>query len=112
MRCALFGATGFLGSHVAEELAGSPHAVTACVRVTSNTAMLDASSIRTVRIDFENHAHIESAITAIERPQEPAAKAALEAFVRLVGNYAAAGTLSAAEEQSLRSAALAVGGEL
>ena len=40
MQCTLFGATGFIGSHVAEVLVGAGHAVTACVRQTSDVSEL------------------------------------------------------------------------
>jgi dihydroflavonol-4-reductase len=54
MQCTLFGATGFLGRHVAEELVTSGHAVTACVRQTSDTSDLTSLGIPIERVAFDS----------------------------------------------------------
>jgi nucleoside-diphosphate-sugar epimerase len=62
MQSALFGATGFLGSHVAEVLVTSGHAVTACVRDTSDVSALVALGVAIERTDFGNIGDLARAI--------------------------------------------------
>lgn len=46
MRCVVFGATGFIGSHVVAQLAHSQHPVTAIVRPGADTAFLASLNVR------------------------------------------------------------------
>lgn len=54
MRAVIFGGTGFIGSHVVEQLELAGHQVTAVVRDTSNTAFLESLGVNIVRADFSN----------------------------------------------------------
>ncbi len=58
MKAVVFGGTGFIGGHVAEQLHLAGHRVTAVVRKTSNTAFLDSLGVDVVRIDFSDPAAI------------------------------------------------------
>ncbi len=54
MKAIVFGGTGFIGSHVVEQLHLAGHQVTAAVRDTSNTTFLESLGVNVVRIDFTN----------------------------------------------------------
>jgi nucleoside-diphosphate-sugar epimerase len=49
MKILLTGATGFLGSHAAEELSRRGHSLTALVRETSDTGLLESLKVRLIR---------------------------------------------------------------
>lgn len=54
MNVTLFGATGYLGSHTAEQLVKAGHTVTCLVRDNSNTKLLNSLAVKIVTIDFSN----------------------------------------------------------
>jgi nucleoside-diphosphate-sugar epimerase len=66
MKAIVFGGTGFIGSHVAEQLHLAGHQVTAAVRSTSNTTFLESLGVNVVRIDFTNSAAIGKAMEGHE----------------------------------------------
>ena len=64
MKAIVFGATGFIGSHVAEQLALAGHEVLAVLRPTSDTSFLQTLNIQITNIDFENLNEISAVISA------------------------------------------------
>lgn len=54
MKAIVFGSTGFIGSHVVEQLVLAKHNVTAVVRATSNTTFLQSLGIPLVQTNFTN----------------------------------------------------------
>ncbi|ALC54721.1 epimerase [Bacillus cereus] len=66
MKAIVFGGTGFIGSHVVEQLILSGHTVTVAARETSDTRFLDSLGVNTVRIDFSNTAAIKETIEGHE----------------------------------------------
>jgi dihydroflavonol-4-reductase len=56
MKAIVFGSTGFIGSHVVEQLHLAGHQVTAVVRETSDTSFLQWLGVNVVPIDF-SHPH-------------------------------------------------------
>lgn len=58
MKAIVFGGTGFIGSHVVEQLKLSGHEVTVAVRETSNTTFLKKLGVNIVKIDFQDHSLI------------------------------------------------------
>ncbi len=54
MKAIVFGGTGFIGSHVVEQLHLAGHQVTTAVRETSDTTFLESLGVNVVRIDFSN----------------------------------------------------------
>jgi nucleoside-diphosphate-sugar epimerase len=54
MKAIVFGATGFIGSHVVEQLVLAGHDVTAVVRPTSKTAFLQSLNIPVLTADFSD----------------------------------------------------------
>ncbi|AUJ30591.1 NAD-dependent epimerase/dehydratase family protein [Liquorilactobacillus hordei] len=54
MKVVVFGASGFIGSHVASALFQAKHNVTAIVRPTSNASFLEAQGMRVVRVNYED----------------------------------------------------------
>ena len=56
MKTIVFGASGYLGSHVAEQLCLAGHEVTCIVRINSNTTFLESLPVAIVRSDFCNTA--------------------------------------------------------
>lgn len=54
MKVIIFGGTGFIGSHVVEQLHIAGHQVTAAVRETSNTTFLESLGVNVIKIDFSN----------------------------------------------------------
>jgi nucleoside-diphosphate-sugar epimerase len=52
LRIALTGATGFLGSHIADTLLARGYRVRASVRATSNLCWLEGKSVETVQVDL------------------------------------------------------------
>lgn len=66
MKAIVFGGTGFIGSHVVEQLNLAGHEVTIPVRDTSNTAFLENFGVHIVRIDFSNSEDIKKAISGHE----------------------------------------------
>ena len=63
MKATVFGASGFIGSHVAEQLHLAGHEVLAPVRVSSDRSFLDSLGVRVVEVDFADPASLERAIT-------------------------------------------------
>jgi 2-alkyl-3-oxoalkanoate reductase len=68
------GATGLLGSHLAERLAARGDKVRALVRPASRTAFLDALGIEIVRGDLTDSAACKAAVTGVARVFHCAAK--------------------------------------
>lgn len=66
MKAIVFGSTGFIGSHVVEQLQLAGHQVTAAIRDTSNTTFLESLGVNVVRIDFSNPEAIGKAIEGNE----------------------------------------------
>lgn len=66
MKAIIFGGTGFIGSHVVEQLHLAGHQVTAAVRETSDTTFLENLGVNVVRIDFSNSAAIGNVIEGHE----------------------------------------------
>ncbi|MHB8189733.1 MAG: NAD-dependent epimerase/dehydratase family protein [Ferrimicrobium sp.] len=64
MKATVFGATGFIGSHVAEQLCLAGHEVLAPVRASSDRAFLKSLGIQVVEVDFADSANLERVITA------------------------------------------------
>lgn len=58
MKAVIFGATGFIGSHAAEQLVLARHDVTAVVRPTSKTAFLQSLNIPILTTDFSDTDHL------------------------------------------------------
>ena len=54
MKAVVFGGTGFIGSHAAEQLVRAGHEVTAVVRPTSKTAFLEFLKIPILHADFSD----------------------------------------------------------
>lgn len=54
MKAIVFGGTGFIGSHVVEQLHLAGHHVTALIRDRSNSTFLESLGVNVVRIDFLN----------------------------------------------------------
>jgi dihydroflavonol-4-reductase len=66
MKAIVFGGTGFIGSHVVEQLQLAGHQVTAAVRDTSDTTFLKSLGVNVVRIDFSNSSAIGKVIEGHE----------------------------------------------
>jgi dihydroflavonol-4-reductase len=66
MKAIVFGGTGFIGSHVVEQLHLAGHQVTAAVRNTSNTTFLESLGVNVVRIDFSSSTSIGKMIEGHE----------------------------------------------
>lgn len=64
MKTVVFGATGYLGSHVAEQLAQAGHEAVCVVRDTSDTAFLDTLPVAVVRENFDDQRALSSHIPA------------------------------------------------
>lgn len=62
MKVIVFGGTGFIGSHVVEQLQLAGHHVTTAVRTTSNTTFLKSLGVNIVRIDFSDPGAIGKAM--------------------------------------------------
>lgn len=54
MKAIVFGGTGFIGSHVVEQLYLAGHQVTVVVRETSNITFLESLEVNIVKVDFSN----------------------------------------------------------
>ena len=63
MKSIVFGATGFIGSHVAEQLVKAGHEVTAAVRLGSDVHFLKSLGITLQEVNYADSASIEQAIT-------------------------------------------------
>lgn len=63
MRAIVFGSTGFIGSHVTEQLIFAGHHVIAAVRDNSDTAFLQNIHAKIKGIDFDNSSQITEAIS-------------------------------------------------
>lgn len=66
MKAIVFGGTGFIGSHVVEQLHLAGHQVTASVRDTSNTTFLESLGVNIVKTDFSNSGAIGKAMEGHE----------------------------------------------
>ncbi|OGW59459.1 MAG: hypothetical protein A2V83_05780 [Nitrospirae bacterium RBG_16_64_22] len=66
MKAVVFGGTGFIGSHVAEQLVRAGHEVTAVVRPTSKTAFLESLKIPVLKADFSDADHLARLIQGHE----------------------------------------------
>jgi nucleoside-diphosphate-sugar epimerase len=63
MKTIVFGATGYLGSHVAEQLTLAGHTVICVVRPNSDTAFLQTLPVSIVRVNFGDVAALAAPIT-------------------------------------------------
>lgn len=66
MKAIVFGGTGFIGSHVVEQLRFAGHQVTAIVREKSNITFLEKLGVNVVRIDFDQFNEIRKAINGYD----------------------------------------------
>jgi nucleoside-diphosphate-sugar epimerase len=66
MIVAITGATGFVGSHVADELSRRGYAVRCLVRSQSNLRWLEGKSYEIVRCSFDNTGSIEAALQDVD----------------------------------------------
>jgi dihydroflavonol-4-reductase len=62
MKAIVFGGTGFIGSHVAEQLLLAGHEVTAAVRPTSHTEFLKQLGARIIPLDYRDETAIAAAV--------------------------------------------------
>ena len=62
----LTGATGFVGSHVAESLMRAGYRVRCAVRATSDTRWIEGREVETVTIDLSSRSMLEAAIDGVE----------------------------------------------
>lgn len=62
MKAIVFGGTGFIGSHLVEQLQMGGHTVTAAVRNTSKIDFLESLGVEIVRVDFSNNEEISKVI--------------------------------------------------
>lgn len=63
----LTGATGFVGSHVAEALDDSGHALRCTVRASSSLRWIEHLDVETVRADLRDEAALRSALEGVDR---------------------------------------------
>ncbi|MBP1936163.1 NAD-dependent epimerase/dehydratase family protein [Paenibacillus sediminis] len=66
MKAIVFGASGFIGGHVVEQLHLAGHEVTAALRSTSNVTFLESLGVNVIRIDYSNRTAIENVIRGHE----------------------------------------------
>lgn len=66
MNAIVFGANGFIGSHVVTALVEANHRVTAVVRPTSDAARLTEQKIRVLRVDYNEDSQISAAMKGQE----------------------------------------------
>jgi len=66
MKAIVFGGTGFIGSHVVEQLHEAGHEVLVPVRKTSDTTFLKKLGVTMVPVDFSNPESIQNVITGDE----------------------------------------------
>ncbi|MDN2453663.1 NAD-dependent epimerase/dehydratase family protein [Lactobacillus sp. UCMA15818] len=62
MKVVVFGASGFIGSHVVSSLFQAKHNVTAVVRPTSNASFLEEQGIHVVRVNYNDLSQISAAM--------------------------------------------------
>jgi nucleoside-diphosphate-sugar epimerase len=62
----LTGATGFVGSHVAESLMRAGYRVRCAVRATSDTRWIEGREVETVTIDLSSRSMLEAALEGVE----------------------------------------------
>jgi uncharacterized protein YbjT (DUF2867 family) len=63
----IIGATGEVGGHLLDALAGAPVRVRAGVRDTARAAHLNQGSVQAVRFDYDDHESIERAVDGADR---------------------------------------------
>ena len=73
MKTLVTGATGFVGSHVARQLAGAGHAVRVLVRPTSNVKVLDGVAVEFFEGDLCDAASLTRAMQGVQRVYHVAA---------------------------------------
>ena len=66
MKTVVFGASGFIGSHVAEQFHLAGHDVTAPLRAGSDRAFLDSLGVRVAQVDFAEQSSIEAATSTAD----------------------------------------------
>ncbi len=66
MKTVIFGASGFIGSHVAEQLHLAGHDVIAPLRAGSDRVFLDSVGVRVAQVDFADQSSIEAATSAAD----------------------------------------------
>ncbi|TQR43329.1 NAD-dependent epimerase/dehydratase family protein [Paenibacillus popilliae] len=82
MRAIVFGSTGFIGSHVVEQLLHAGHEVTAAARHTSNISWLKLSGAQVIQIHMENRAELASVIQGHDVIYNCTADAKLNSTIR------------------------------
>ncbi len=83
MRAIVFGGTGFIGSHVVEQLHIGGNKVTAVVREFSNTMFLEKLGVDVIRVDFNNYSAIGKIIKGHDVVYNCTASAKLDTQIRL-----------------------------
>ncbi|MFZ0884966.1 MAG: hopanoid-associated sugar epimerase [Candidatus Acidiferrales bacterium] len=73
MKTLVTGATGFVGNHVARQLAGAGHAVRVLVRPTSNVKVLDGVAVEFCEGDLRDAASLTRAMQGVQRVYHVAA---------------------------------------
>ncbi|AZB42040.1 NAD(P)-dependent oxidoreductase [Bacillus sp. FJAT-42376] len=66
MKAVVFGSTGFIGSHVAEQLALAGHTVTAAARETSDISFLESLNVKVERIRHDDPDAIHRLMSGID----------------------------------------------
>ena len=92
--CLITGATGFVGSHVAEACQARGWTVRAPIRPTSNTALLERLGAQLVRGDLSDAASVQAAVDGIDLVCHCAAK---------VGDWGAAADYRTVNVEGLRT---------
>lgn len=66
LKTVVFGASGFIGSHVAEQLHSAGHDVIAPLRAGSDRAFLDKIGVRVTQVDFADQSSIEAVASSAD----------------------------------------------
>ncbi|GAV13915.1 NAD(P)-dependent oxidoreductase [Paenibacillus sp. NAIST15-1] len=83
MRAIVFGSTGFIGSHVVEQLLHAGHEVTAVARHTSNISWLKQTGAQVIQLHMEDRTELASVIQGHDVVYNCTADAKLNSTIRL-----------------------------